>query len=148
MEEGGDNQMELDSYATPEDLAAVWHTLDATETARAEGLLAQASNYLRQIALNNQVNLDQKLADEPTGVLLENVKMVVMNAVQRVMSLPDTMPDEATQYTQSATPYSESMGFSSGIASSNLFFKTRELQLLGLNSVSGKPMFGVLRGVR
>lgn len=148
MEEGGDNQMELDSYATPEDLAAVWHTLDATETARAEGLLAQASNYLRQIALNNQVNLDQKLADEPTGVLLENVKMVVMNAVQRVMSLPDTMPDEATQYTQSATPYSESMGFSSGIVSSNLFFKTRELQLLGLNSVSGKPMFGVLRGVR
>jgi len=149
MEEGGDNQIELKSYATPADLEAVWHSLGVAETARAEALLAQASNYLRQIALNNQVNLDDRIAADTTGILRENVKMIVLNAVQRVMSLPDGMPDDATQWTQSATPYSQSIGFSGGGAlSGNLFFKTRELELVGLGSVSGRPKIGILRGVR
>ena len=92
MNGGGDNQIELKSYATPADLAAVWHTLSAEEESRAEALLAQASNYLRQIALNHQTSLDDRIAADTTGILGENVKMVVVNAAQRVMSLPEGMP--------------------------------------------------------
>ncbi len=148
MNEGGDNQIELKSYATPADLAAVWHALSAEEESRVEALLAQASNYLRQIAMNHQTNLDDRIAADTTGILEENVKMVVVNAAQRVVSLPEGMPDDATQWTQSATPYSQSIGLSSGAASSNLFFKTRELELIGLGSISGRPTIGILRGVR
>lgn len=138
----------LTPYATAKDLEQVWRPLSDEEESRADALLAQASSYLRQIAINNQINLDQKIVDDSTGILSENVKMVVLAAVQRVMSIPDDMPNDATQWTQSATPYSESIGFSGGAASSSLFFKARELQLLGLGSISGKAMFGVLRGVR
>lgn len=142
------NEPKLTPYATVKDLEQVWRPLGADEKARADALLAQASNYLRQVAINNQINLDQKIINDPTGILSENVKMVVLAAVQRVMSMPDNIPNDATQWTQSATPYSESIGFSGGAASSSLFFKARELQLLGLGPISGKPMFGVLRGVR
>lgn len=148
MDGSGDNQPELKPYATTADLERVWRRFDGAEEARADALLAQASNYLRQIALNNQINLDQKITDDSTGVFGENVKMVVLSAVQRVMSMPSDMPSDATQYTQSATPYSESIGFSGGATSNSLFFKARELQLLGLYSVSGKSQISILRGAR
>lgn len=143
-----DDEPKLTPYATAKDLEQVWRPLSAEEESRADALLAQASNYLRQVAINNQINLDQKIVDDPTSILNENVKMVVLAAVQRVMSMPDNMPNDATQWTQSATPYSESIGFSGGAASSSLFFKARELQLLGIGSISGRAMFGVLRGAR
>lgn len=148
MQDDGDNKVELVSYATPDDLMLVWRKLGVEETSRAEALLAQASNYLRQIAINNQSNLDQRIQDDVTGVLAENVKMVVVNAVQRVMSTPKDMPSDATQWTQSASPYSESMGFSAGAVNNNLFFKARDLQLLGLGTISGRSQISLLRGVR
>lgn len=148
MEDGDNENVKLGSYATVAELEAVWRSLQPNEASRAEALLLQASNYLRQIALNNQVSLDERIEADASGLLLENVKMVVLNAVQRIMSAPVDMPADATQYTQSATPYSESMGFSGGMAPSNIFFKARELQLLGLNSVSGNSQIGILRGVR
>lgn len=148
MEDGGDKQIGLEPYVTVAELERVWRRLDGSEEARADALLAQAPNYLRQIALNNQLDLDQKITDDPTGIFNESVKMVVLSAVQRVMSMPAEMPSDATQWTQSATPYSESIGFSNGVTTNNLFFKARELQLLGLGSVSGKTQVGLLRGVR
>lgn len=148
MNTGGDmTKNELLPYATPDDLERVWRKLSVEDIARAEALIAQASNYLRQIAINNQGDLDQRIANDSTGVLVKTVEMVVINAVQRVMSAPDGLPTDATQWTQSATPYSESMSFSGGL-SGNLFFKARELELLGINSVSGKSQISLLRGVR
>lgn len=135
------------SFATVADLEAAWKPLTADEAARAEVLLLQASNYLRQIAMNNGKDLDDNIIADPTGVYGANVKMVVTSAVQRSIASPIDMMPDASQWSQSASPYSESMTFA-GNVSSTLYFKEKELKLLGLGSVSGNLGISVLRGVR
>lgn len=135
------------SFATVADLEASWRILSGDESVRAQALLLQASNYLRQIAYNNGKDLDDNINADPTGVYGANVKMVVTSAVQRSLASPVDMMPEASQWSQSATPYSESMSFS-GNVSSTLYFKDKELKLLGLGSVSGRVGISVLRGVR
>lgn len=135
------------SFATVTDLMASWKALTIDEQARAEVLLLQASNYLRQIAYNNNKDIDDNIAADPTGVYGANVKMVVMAAAQRSLASPVDMMPDATQWSQSATPYSESMSFGTNI-SATLYFKDKELKLLGLGSVSGRLGITVLRGVR
>lgn len=135
------------SFATVAELMESWKALTLDEQARAEVLLLQASNYLRQIAMNNEKDIDDNIAADPTGVYEANVKMVVMASVQRSLASPTDMMPDATQWSQSATPYAESMSFS-GNVSATLYFKDKELKLLGLGSVSGSLKTGVLRGVR
>lgn len=135
------------SFATVAQLEAAWKPLAIDEESRAEVLLLQASNYLRQIAINNGKDLDDNIIADPSGVYGANVQMVVISAVQRSLASPlDMMPD-ASQWSQSASPYSESMSFT-GNVSSTLYFKDKELKLLGLGSVSGNLGISVLRGVR
>lgn len=135
------------SFATVADLEAAWKPLTADEEARAEVLLLQASNYLRQIAINNGRDIDDNIIADPSGVYGANVKMVVTSAVQRSIASPVDMVPDASQWSQSASPYSESMSFM-GNVSSTLYFKDKELKLLGLGSVSGNLGISVLRGVR
>lgn len=135
------------SFATVAELEAAWKPLTLDEQARASILLLQASNYLRQIAYNNDKDLDDRINADPTGVYEANVKMVVISSVQRSLASPTDMMPDATQWSQSATPYSESMSFS-GDVSATLYFKDKELKLLGLGSVSGKLGISMLRGVR
>lgn len=135
------------SFATVDELAASWKALTIEEQSRAEVLLLQASNYLRQIAYNNGKDIDDNILADPTGVYEANVKTVVMSAVQRSLASPTDMMPEASQWSQSASPYSESMSFS-GNVSSTLYFKDKELKLLGLGSISGSSKTGILRGVR
>lgn len=135
------------SFATVADLESSWKDLTIDERARAEVLLLQASNYLRQIAYNNSQDLDDNINADPTGVYEANVKMVVMAAAQRSLASPVDMMPDASQWSQSASPYSESMSFGSNISGS-LYFKDKELKLLGLGSVSGRVGISVLRGVR
>lgn len=135
------------SFATVADLEAAWKPLTADEEARAEVLLLQASNYLRQIAINNGRDIDDNIIADPTGVYGANVKMVVTSAAQRSIASPVDMMPDASQWSQSASPYSESMSFT-GNVSSTLYFKDKELKLLGLGSVSGNLGISVLRGVR
>lgn len=135
------------SLATVEDLEAAWKPLTPDEISRAETLLLQASNYLRQIAYNNGKDIDDNIEGDPTGVYGANVKMVVTSAVQRSLASPVDMMPDASQFSQSASPYSESMSFS-GNVSATLYFKDKELKLLGLGSVSGRLGVSVLRGVR
>ena len=135
------------SFATVDELEASWKPLTADEEARAEVLLLQASNYLRQIAINNGKNVDNLIAEDESGIYEANVKMVVTSAVQRSIASPIDMMPDASQFSQSASPYSESMSFT-GNASSTLYFKDKELKLLGLGSVSGRLGITVLRGVR
>ena len=135
------------SFATVADLEAAWKPLTADEEARAEVLLLQASNYLRQIAMNNGRDIDDNVIADPSGVYGANVKMVVTSAVQRSIASPVDMMPDASQWSQSASPYSESMSFM-GNVSSTLYFKDKELKLLGLGSVSGNLGISVLRGVR
>ena len=135
------------SLASVDDLENSWRPLDASEQARAASILLQASNYLRQIAFNNNQDIDDNILADPTGVYEANVKMVITAAAQRLMASPIDMVPDATQWSQSATPYSESMSFGGNIAST-LYFKDKELKLLGFNSISGKLAVSVLRGVR
>ena len=135
------------SYATVSDLEASWKELTSDEEARAEVMMLQASNYLRQIAFNNGKDLDDNIDGDPTGVYGANVKMVVMAATQRALAAPIDIVPDAIQWSQSATPYSESMSFGSNISGS-LYFKDKELKLLGLGSISGKMAVSVMRGVR
>lgn len=136
-----------ESFATVENLVETWKALTSDEEARAEALLLQASNYLRLIAMNNNKSLDEMIAADETGVYEANVKTVVLAAVQRSLASPtDVMPD-ASSWSQSATPYSESMSFS-GDVSTTLYFKARELKLLGLGAISGGKGMAIVRGVR
>lgn len=135
------------SLATVDDLEASWKSLDVSEESRAETILLQASNYLRQIAYNNGQDIDDNILADQTGVYGANVRMVVVAATQRAMAAPTDMVPDVTQWSQSATPYSESMSFGSNISAS-IYFKDKELKLLGLGSVSGKVGVSVMRGVR
>lgn len=135
------------SFASVGELMQAWKALPLDDQARAETLLLQASNYLRQIAFNNGKDIDDNINADPTGVYGANVKMVVISAVQRSLASPVDMMPDASQWSQSASPYSESMSFS-GNVSSTLYFKDKELKLLGLGSVSGNLKTGLLRGVR
>lgn len=135
------------SFATVSELEVSWKPLTIEEQSRAKVLLLQASNYLRQIAVNNGKDLDDNIDGDPTGVYGANVKMVVMSAVQRSIASPIDMMPDASQWSQSASPYSESMSFS-GNVSATLYFKDKELKLLGLGSVSGNLGVSIMRGVR
>ena len=135
------------SFATVAELEASWKELTTDEEARASSILLQASNYLRQVAINNCQDIDDNILADNTGVYEANVKMVVMAAAQRLLASPIDMVPDATQWSQSASPYSESMSFS-GNVSSTLYFKEKELKLLGLGSVAGNLGISVLRGVR
>lgn len=135
------------SLATVQDLQSSWKPLTLDEQSRAEALLLQASNYLRQIAYNNGKDIDENIISDPTGVYGANVKTVICASVQRSIAAPVDMMPDATQWTQSATPYSESVSFGSNI-SATLYFKDKELKLLGLGSISGKLATSLLRGVR
>ena len=133
--------------ATVQELMEAWKILSADEQSRAEALLLQASNYLRLVAKNNDKDIDEMIAADEAGIYEANVKAAIMAAVQRSMATPTEMAPDANSWSQSATPYSEAMSFS-GDVSSTIYFKARELQLLGLGSVSGGQNTGILRGVR
>ena len=134
----------LEAFATVSELEAIWRDLDTAESNRADVLLLQASNYLRQVATNAGKDLDDLALSDPTKVLEANIKMVVLNAVQRAMSTPTEVPADASQWSQSATPYSESMSFSGAESTSTIYFKKRELDLLGIGVKSKK--ISILKG--
>lgn len=135
------------SLASVEYLEDSWRPLKLEEKARAEVLLLQASNYLRQIAYNNGQDIDDNIIADPTGVYKANVQMVVAASVQRSIASPIDMVPDASQWSQSASPYSESVSFGTNI-SATLYFKDKELKLLGLGSVSGRVGISLMRGVR
>lgn len=135
----------MSAFATVEELQAFWKTLDSGEQTRATTLLNYSSDSLRMIGRNNEINIDTQIANDPTGVYESNVKLVVMSSVQRAMATPLDAPP-ADSWSQSASPYSESMNLIN--PSTNLYFKTAELNSIGLSSVAGSSKFGVLRGVR
>lgn len=115
---------------------------------KAQAWISYASSFLRQIARNNGVDIDLKIALDQSsgGFYLNTVKMVVSKSVLRANSVNVEIPD-ATRYAQTATPYSESISYGNA-SPGEVFFKQKELQLLGFKSVDGKPTFSALRGVR
>ena len=135
----------LKDFTTKEKLAEIWRALDVDEEKRAEALIHAASTQLRLIAKNNKVDLDEIIEEDDSKVFADSVRFVVLAAVKRAMLTPVDAPP-ATQWSQAASPYSESMTFTN--PASDLYFKKSELQMLGLNKISGKSQIGLLRGVR
>ena len=115
--------------------------------AKATAWIEYASEYLRLIAYNNGLDLDQKLVIDSAagGTYGAVVKMVITNAVMRGNATNVEAPD-ATQFSQTATPYAETIHYSA--EHNEAFFKQKELDVLGFSSVSGRSQFSVLEGLR
>lgn len=114
-------------FATKEDLAAYWRALTGDEPARADVMLGLASNRLRLMGEDVDVDLDAK--KEASEAYSDTLKWVTMEAVKRALQTPtDAKPVDT--YSQTAGPYSENYKFSN--PSGDLWFKKSELSALGL----------------
>lgn len=115
------------SYATAEQVAALWRPLSPAELERVNELLPVVSDALRQEAANRGRDLDDMIA---SGKVLETVvRSVTVDVVARAMMTPtDGAPQ--TQYSQSALGYTISGTFL--VPGGGLFIKDAELARLGL----------------
>lgn len=115
------------AYANDEDLSLFWRDITDAEKPRVNNLLKLASNRLRMIASDVEVNLDDRVnADE---AYFSTVQWVVMESTKRAMLTPtDLQPVDTIQ--QTAGPYSENIKYSN--PSGDLWFKKSELASLGL----------------
>lgn len=119
--------MALAPFASVAQLQAFWKTLTADEQARAEILLELASNRLRLIAEDNDIDMDYQV--ENNEAYETTARWVVMEAVKRAILTPTDVPPVET-YSQTAGPYSENYKYTN--PSGDLWFKKSELQALGL----------------
>lgn len=115
------------AYANDEDLALFWKTLTGDDKNRANDLLKRASNRLRIIASNLNIDLDGKVNADLA--YFSTVQWVVMEATKRAMLTPTDAPP-ANSIQQTAGPYSENIVFTN--PAGDLWFKKSELHDLGL----------------
>lgn len=136
---------DLTPFATVDELRAFCGAdVDTDDTARIESLLIYASNYLRQIARNNGVDIDVEVDnDELTA---STVKSIVMASVKRALNTPANAP-AAGSWAQSATPYSQTISNFEN-PGGDIYFKNNELKLLGFSSIGKSSQFGILRGIK
>lgn len=122
------------AYANHEDLTLYWQA--PTDNTRADYILKMASNRLRQIAIDVDVDLDAGV--NANEVYFLNVQSVVMEAAKRALQAPlDQLPTES--YSQTAGPYSENFKYSN--PAGDLYFKKSELSLLNL--YGGQTLYGI-----
>lgn len=119
--------MALEPFATKAELAAFWRPLTDAESSRADVLLPMASNRLRLIGEDLNIDLDAKA--EASEAFRSTLQWVVMEAVKRAIATPTDSPPVDT-YQQAAGPYSENYKFTN--PSGDLWFKKAELTALGL----------------
>lgn len=122
------------SFATIDDLAALWRPLTASEQERAAVLLETVSSELRVKALRCGKHLDVMAMDEDYKNVLVSV---VCDVVARtLMSSTDSEP--MTQFSQSVGGYSVSGTYLN--AGGGVFIKKSELSRLGLRNQSWGAM--------
>lgn len=119
--------MALTPFATLEQLEAFWKDIAEADEGRAELLLELASNRLRVIGEDVNVDVDARVAD--SEAYSTTVRWVVMEAVKRALLTPTDQPPVDT-YSQTAGPYSENYKYTN--PSGDLWFKKSELNALGL----------------
>jgi len=112
-------------YADVADLTAFWKAPD--DEARALVLLTLASNRLRLIGDDVDVDTDEKANDNPA--YFSTIQWVVMESVKRALLTPTDMQPVDT-WQQTAGPYSENIKYTN--PSGDLWFKKSELSSLGL----------------
>lgn len=120
----------MSAFATIAQLEAFWRPLNEEEQTRATILLDLASERLRVIAGDSNVDIDTKVAE--SGSYAAVVQWVVMESVKRALQTPvDAMPVDT--YSQTAGPYSENYKYTN--PSGDLWFKKKELAELGISGV-------------
>lgn len=117
----------MESYATIQDIEALWRPLTAAETTKAEALLPVVSDSLRQEAYNVGRNLDNMIEQQPT--LASVARSVVVDVVARTL-LTSTNSEPLTQFSQSAMGYTVSGTYL--VPGGGLYIKKSELKRLGL----------------
>lgn len=115
------------TFATVDDLTAMWRPMTAEEQSRAAVLLEVVSASLRYEADKVGKDLDVMVADNYN---LEQVaKSVTVDVVARTL-MTSTDQEPMTQLSQTAGPYSASAQFL--VPGGGLFIKRSELARLGL----------------
>lgn len=117
-----------DPYANVDDLTEFWKSTG--DDSRALSILKKASNRLRVIADNLDIDLDGKVNASPA--YFNTVQWVVMEATKRAMLTPTDAPP-ANSIQKTAGPYSENIVFTN--PAGDLWFKKTELSDLGLVGV-------------
>jgi hypothetical protein len=115
------------TYATLEDLAALWRPMTAAEQARASPLLEVVSASLDVEARKVGKDLSALVAADPSLAIV--AKSVTVDVVARTL-MTSTNQEPMTQLTQSAGGYSASGSFL--VPGGGLFIKKSELARLGL----------------
>ena len=117
----------MESFASTEDLAALWRPLTVEEKERAEALLPLISDCLRLEAQKVGRDLDAMAAGN--RALAAVAKSGTVDVAARTL-MTSTNQEPMTQTTQSAGPYSLSGTFL--VPGGGLFIKKSELARLGL----------------
>nr|DAY25560.1 MAG TPA: hypothetical protein [Caudoviricetes sp.] len=127
--------VELEPFATIDDLSVLWRALESDEEERAEELLNTVSHILRVEAKKVKRDLDLMVkADESYAYV---VKSVLIDIVARTL-MTSTRQEPMTQFSESALGYSVSGSFL--VPGGGLFIKDNELKRLGLK----RQRFGVI----
>lgn len=123
------------TFATIEDIEALFRPLTAEESERAEALLPVVSDSLRFEAQKVGMNLDDMIA--ANSVLATVAKSVTVDVVARTL-LTSTENEPMTNYSESALGYSVSGTYL--VPGGGLFIKDAELKRLGIK----RQRYGVI----
>ena len=90
------------SFATVQDVIALWRTLTSAEEARVEKLLPLVSSLIRQKAADVGQDFDRRIATEPW--LADTARMVTVDVVGRILR-QSTTGEVFAQESQTALGY-------------------------------------------
>ncbi len=122
------------SYATTEDIAALWRTLTTAETTKAGLLIPIASSIIFKKGESVGIDTDELYSTDQDYASL--LKLTTVNMVARALS-KDTSAPPMSQFTQSALDYSYT---GTVIApGQDLYLLKNEAKVLGINA---KPKIG------
>lgn len=120
------------SYATSDDYIRFYGSVTAEQLAKlngdgSNGLLAVVSNVLKITAEGRNIDLDARVADNDYALI---VSKVVCDICKRELDTAENEYDvNATQATESALGYSQSITFSN--AGGGIYLKQNDLKQLG-----------------
>lgn len=117
----------MSSFATLEDLKALWRPLKVTEEERAKALLPIVSDSLRVEAKKVGKNLDKMIEEDPA--LASVARSVTVDVLARTL-MTSTDAEPVIQESQSALGYTWSGTYL--VPGGGLFIKKSELSRLGL----------------
>lgn len=123
------------TYATIDDIAALWRTMTVEEQTRADALLPVVCASLRSEAAKVGKDLDALVSQDED--LAEVAKSVTVDVVARML-MTSTNSEPVTQISEGAGGYTASATFL--VPGGGLFIKKSELARLGLR----RQRFGVI----